>query len=84
MITLISREEAKAAGLVRYFTGVKCRNSHVDERYLSTGTCITCHRNNMAKFREKHRKQYNAASRDWMSQRAQRRAAPSLTESEAA
>lgn len=39
---LISKSEAKSAGLLRYFTGVACRHGHVEERRTSTGDCVEC------------------------------------------
>lgn len=39
---LISREDAKALGLKRFFTGVPCKNNHIAERYVSSGNCVTC------------------------------------------
>lgn len=43
MPTLITRNEAYAQGLTRYFTGQACRvRGHVCERYVSTGGCLEC------------------------------------------
>lgn len=39
---LISREEAKALGLKRYFTGNPCPKGHVSERFVSTFQCCAC------------------------------------------
>lgn len=39
---IITRAEAKAQGLKRYFTGKPCKHGHVAERYLSTGQCVEC------------------------------------------
>jgi hypothetical protein len=39
----ISRAEAKAKGLKRYFTGKPCKHGHVAERYIA-GRCIECYR----------------------------------------
>src|SRR3954468_23272210 len=47
----ISRETAKELGLTRYFRPKPCRNSHVSERLVSTGKCITCAEDNHAKWR---------------------------------
>ena len=38
-----SRDEARAAGADRYFTGVPCQRDHLSDRYTSTGNCIECH-----------------------------------------
>lgn len=40
----ITRAEAKALGLHRYFTGAACKNGHVAQRYVSTGKCCECRR----------------------------------------
>lgn len=42
MPELISRKDAKAAGLKRYFTGVPCKRGHFDERRTSNGSCVEC------------------------------------------
>ena len=51
---IISREEAKSQGLQLYFTGVLCRNKHIDQRYVSSKRCRTCIVNLNAKFRKNH------------------------------
>lgn len=43
-LTPISREEARAKRLKRYFDGKACRKGHVAERYVSYGGCIACSR----------------------------------------
>lgn len=40
---LITRAEAKAQGLKRYYTGKPCPHGHVGERYVSSRNCLTCH-----------------------------------------
>ena len=40
---MMSRAEAKAEGLARYFTGKPCKHGHVAERYL-WGACVECQR----------------------------------------
>jgi len=42
MQELISRSEARAKGLRRYFTGRPCRRGHVAERLVSTQHCREC------------------------------------------
>ena len=39
---IISRCEARAAGLKRYFTGKPCNHGHVDERHVFNGVCYSC------------------------------------------
>lgn len=41
----VTREEAKAVGLARYFTGMPCKRGHVVERYTtSKNACVLCAR----------------------------------------
>jgi hypothetical protein len=42
--SLLSREEAQAKGLKRFFTGKPCNYGHVDERYTNFDRCIICQR----------------------------------------
>jgi len=44
MQKLLSREEAKRLGLKHYFTGAPCPRGHIDYRFTSVGTCMTCGR----------------------------------------
>src|SRR5579872_6634549 len=39
---VISRDDAKAAGLMRFFTGRPCLNNHMSERTTSNGGCFRC------------------------------------------
>jgi hypothetical protein len=39
---LLTKEEAKALGLVRFFTGEPCKHGHVSERRVTSGECIKC------------------------------------------
>lgn len=41
---IVTREEARAAGLKRFFVLTPCRNNHVAERYVSTGGCCVCNK----------------------------------------
>lgn len=51
---IISYSEAKATGLVRYFTGNPCKNGHVAERLVSTRGCTQCGRERLQKQRIAH------------------------------
>ena len=42
---IISLQEAKEQGLSRYFTGVPCKEGHVEERSVSSRSCLECQRN---------------------------------------
>lgn len=52
---IISRKEAKALGLTRYFTGLPCKYGHMEERFISCGHCVACSK---AKVKEKHKRRY--------------------------
>lgn len=39
---VISRADAKARGLLRYFTGEPCKRGHVSERQVSNFACLEC------------------------------------------
>jgi hypothetical protein len=43
-IEIISREDARAKGLVRFFTGEPCKRGHTAERLVSRGNCVECNR----------------------------------------
>jgi hypothetical protein len=42
MPKIITRAEAKALGLKRYFTGKPCKRGHVCERLVSNRACLEC------------------------------------------
>jgi 5-methylcytosine-specific restriction endonuclease McrA len=41
---VVSKSDAKAIGLPRYFTGVPCIRGHLAERQVSNGGCLDCAR----------------------------------------
>lgn len=63
---IISRAEAKALGLNRYFTAVPCKHGHVAERLVNLGRCTECSRdrnlewasNNRDKKKKMRKKRY--------------------------
>jgi hypothetical protein len=42
MPQIISRRDAHAKGLKRFFTGQLCQRGHLAERYTSNGCCVEC------------------------------------------
>lgn len=77
---LISRAEARAAGLARYFTGKPCARGHVCERTVRKAECVECRAAQAARHYQRHhdqvrerqsayaqenRAKVNAMSRDW-------------------
>lgn len=39
---VITSKEAVAQRYQKYFTGVACKNGHVDFRYVKSGGCVKC------------------------------------------
>ena len=62
---IISRAEAKAKGLKRYFTGVPCKHGHVDERLVSVGSCCECNRGHGRKHYQENIDKYLDSSRKY-------------------
>lgn len=52
------REQAKQDGLKHYFTGLPCKNDHVDKRQTADGTCMACAREKTAKWTMLNREKY--------------------------
>ena len=44
MPEVISRKDALARGLTRYFTGEPCKHGHVTYGWVSTRGCVECQR----------------------------------------
>jgi hypothetical protein len=47
---IIGRDEARALGLKRYFTGKPCKHGHIAERYAG-GPCVKCIREQRREWR---------------------------------
>ncbi len=58
---IVTRAEASALGLKRYFTGRPCKHGHVSQRYLS-GACAECDRIREKHFSPEKRRAANLAS----------------------
>ena len=41
---IVTRKQALAAGLTRYFTGKPCKRGHIADRLTSAEQCVECHR----------------------------------------
>jgi 5-methylcytosine-specific restriction endonuclease McrA len=78
-IQIVSREEARSAGVNRFFTGISCFRGHQCERLVSNGLCIECARLNKADDRarnpdrERARKKRYLASLDPEEEKAKAR-----------
>lgn len=64
---IISRKEAKALGLIYYFTGKPCKRGHFSKRQTVNGGCTECTRENTAKYYadDAKREKKLATSRAW-------------------
>lgn len=68
---IISRKEATARGLKRYFTGKPCRNGHLAHRYID-GRCARCVITNQSKelrWRQNHSENGKERRRRWKRER---------------
>jgi len=85
---IISREDAKASGLTRYFTGIACRHGHVALRQVVNQGCVVCsiaakrayyHRNPTASnaankaWRENNKELASALWADWYRRNAEKK-----------
>lgn len=55
MKEVISRKDALELGLIYYFTGVPCKNGHVEKRHCQSGQCVECRRELTRKGRKGHK-----------------------------
>lgn len=65
MQELISRSEAKAQGLTRYFTGRPCVHGHIAERVVASKTCVTCALDRLRKYQDDNRETIRARNNRW-------------------
>lgn len=69
---IISRKEAKAASLKRYYNGKPCKHGHVADRYVSGAQCTVCHAarglesSRSARGRERHAEWKKSNSEKWL------------------
>jgi len=54
MAEIVSRKDARAAGLKRYFTGKPCKRGHVAERWVSIKACVNCQLELGEEWRKRH------------------------------
>lgn len=67
---IISRDDARARGLKRFFTGTPCRRGHISERYVADYTCIECthmawRRASVKDYDQKHKDDRKKYSKKW-------------------
>jgi hypothetical protein len=62
-LTIVTRKAAHAAGLTHFYTGRPCGRGHDAPRFVSTGNCVQCGRENAASFRKDLQRNYVARLR---------------------
>jgi len=66
---IISRAQAKAQGLKRYFTGKPCKWGHIVERFVD-GNCVQCRYDQNEKWRRRNLDKKRELERDWRKRNA--------------
>lgn len=61
---IIRRVDAKAAGLVRYFTGKPCPEGHIAERYVASFGCSVCAQAHRARYYAEDPEKFRKKARD--------------------
>lgn len=61
----LSRKDAIARGLPRYFTGKPCKHGHIAERYTGNKTCCECANATANATKSKNRQKYSDSSNEW-------------------
>ena len=71
---IVTRAEARTAGLKRYFTGEPCKAGHIDERSVAGRQCVTCAYARTAAWRAKNPEKLSKADSDryWANREAER------------
>lgn len=67
---IISRAEAKARGLTRYFTGKPCKFGHIAERAAAKGVCLECAQIWRDAKRQAHPEIFRAQNQAWKARNA--------------
>ena len=62
---IIGRDEAKALGLQRFFTGEPCKHGHVAERDVNSRECMECSRERTRRRRAADPEGYREYGRKW-------------------
>lgn len=67
---IISRQDALAQGLARYFTGKPCKHGHVAERHTNNRLCLACARAQQTAYYERHIEERRAWQRNYLKRKA--------------
>ena len=72
---VISRADARAKGLKRFFTGLECPNGHVAQNYTATGKCVLCSNKAKALWASQNKERVRAYNAEWHCNHAEERKA---------
>lgn len=62
---IISRADARARGLKRFFTGIPCKQGHICERFTANNDCHICHVSHGRKWLSENREHSRSYHRLW-------------------
>lgn len=65
MLKIISKKFALVIGEIFYFTGLPCKNGHLDNRYTKSGKCVSCVKNYHANLSEEQKNRKKKNSNTW-------------------
>lgn len=75
MDKIITRAEAKAAGLTRYFTGEPCKHGHFSARVVRTTACVDCKRRRRSEWKANNPDSVLATNSAWQEANRERQRA---------
>lgn len=64
-LKILTLEEAKKQNLIRYFSGVKCAQGHLAERYTRSNSCCECEKLKTRKMARKYREKRSEYMLNW-------------------
>lgn len=70
---MISRQDARQAGLVRFFTGQQCKRGHIAERFVSDGTCVSCRAERSLARYHADKETWQAREKAWRTENADKK-----------
>jgi hypothetical protein len=65
MFDVIGRSEARAKGLVHYFTGKPCKHGHIAKRKVCDSHCAECDQENISRWRAANKQRERDCHRNW-------------------
>lgn len=63
MTQIVTKAEAKARGLKKYFTGKPCKHGHISERNTIHSNCVECQKNASRTYYLNHPDWWRASNR---------------------